>query len=106
MTLPLKGSRTITINDRVYRWKPSLMRGYSPPMMALVAHEEVLGRRKTGDGPLSTLEVQVYESHCSILTPAVVEALIRGALALGWEPRSSGRYAIGPDETAKHFGGV
>lgn len=68
------------------------MRRYEPPMMAVIVHEDTLPAN-------SVLEVQVYERHCSIFTPEIVAALIRGALHEGWKPKSKGTFRIGPDKS-------
>lgn len=96
MTLPRKGSRTIEVDGAVYRWKPSPMRGYEPPMMSLVAHEDTKPAN-------STLDVAFWESHCSILTPEVVALIIRGALGAGWKPKSRGTFKVGPDQASEWF---
>ncbi len=96
MTLPRKGSRTVNVDGVVYRWKPSPMRGYEPPMIALITHEDTTPSN-------STLEVQTWERHCSILTPDIVASFIRGAIDRGWDPKSKGTMRIGPDEAANMF---
>lgn len=96
MTLPRKGSRTVAVDGVVYRWKPSPMRGFEPPMLALIAHEDTLPAN-------STLEVQTWERHCSILTPDIVESFIRGAIKAGWNPKARGVFKISPDRAAGMF---
>lgn len=96
MTIPRKGSRTVVVDGVVYRWTPSPMRGYEPPMLALVAHEDTLPAN-------STLEVQTWERHCSILTPNIVESFIRGAIERGWNPKSKGTFKLGPDQAAEMY---
>lgn len=89
MTLPRHHSRLITVDDRVFRWKPSPMRGYSTPKMGFLCHEE-------SEPSKSTLKLTMWEEHCPVITPAVAESLIRGAMKHGWDPLSRGLHIIGP----------
>lgn len=74
------------------------MRRLSPPMVAFICHADT----KPSD---SILEVTLFESHCSIITPEVVEALIREARRTGWDPASKGAFVIGPNQSFEHLSG-
>lgn len=93
MTLPRKGSRTVQVDGVVYRWTAK-SESWPPSRVRLIAHEETLPAN-------SVLDLQVWESHCAVLTPDIVVHLIRGALSRGWQPKSKGTFNIGPDDTTE-----
>lgn len=97
MTLPNKGSRTITVDNLVYRWKPSPMRWYEPPMMSFVAHLDGIPRDMKA--LYSTLEVTMWERHCSIITPQIAANLIQGHGAAGGCRTSPSRDPTGLGQT-------
>lgn len=99
MTLPRKNSRTIRVDKVRYRWMPSLVRGSSPPIVAFICHEE----KEPAD---SILEVQLWEAHCSIITPEIAEVLIREARRTGWDPTRKGKFMVGADAAAGYFQGA
>gem|GEM_PF-5431250 len=89
MTFPRRGTRTITVDGAAFRWRASLVRGSDPTLVVLVA--------QTAKSPArSTLDLRLWKAHCDILLPEIVAALIRSALAHGWDPEARGTYAIGP----------
>jgi hypothetical protein len=91
MTLPRSGSRVTTVKGRLFRWKPSPMRGCEPPMMGFVCHADTRPSN-------SVLEVQLWQTHCDIITPDGARVLIEAALQLGWDPASKGRFTISADQ--------
>jgi hypothetical protein len=99
MTIAKKGSRTILVNDVQYRWVPAPLRGCEPPMMSFLCHTD----KEPSD---SLLNVQMWEKHCSVVTPGVVETFIIEALKTGWDPSAKGVFQIGPDQAMRFFQGA
>lgn len=94
MSLVRKGSRLITVNGVVYRWrirrKPTYSQGIAEtPLTFAVEH---------ADMPGAPLVVQTVHNHpgnwmgapAAATRPADVEAAIRAALRQGWQPALRG----------------
>ena len=87
--------RTIIVDDASYRWSPSQDSGY---MVLVVQHHS--GKGKERGGVISGNESIVVENgsysievgaiNTLVITPALVERLIRDSLVLGWNPRAAG----------------
>jgi hypothetical protein len=95
MSLPRKGSRTITQGDHRYRWyvrrKPTYEQGtLSAPMTVAI--------ERVADEPGTVLLVNLHVSrpdnwilpHQTALKPATVREIIAAALDAGWNPDAHG----------------
>jgi hypothetical protein len=94
MAMPKKGSRLITVDGTVLRWrvrhKPTYCQGNSwGPMTFAVELTDVSGRALLVSLPCSRPDVWLGERTMAI-RPALVAAAIRMALGRGWDPRQAG----------------
>jgi hypothetical protein len=95
MSLPRKGSRTVTHGEHRYRWrvrrKPTYSQGaFSTPMTVAI--------ERVADEPGTVLLVNLGVSrpdnwlrpHQTALKPATVRQIIAAALEGGWKPDAAG----------------
>lgn len=95
MSIPRKGSRSVSDGEHRYRWyvrrKPTYTQGaFSAPMTVAI--------ERVADEPGTVLIVNLRVSrpdnwmapHQTALTPAVVREVITSALRAGWDPDAKG----------------
>ncbi len=95
MGLSNRNSRKIIVEFEEYRWSPSQDSGY----MKLVV-QEASGTGKKLEVIISddhnivvengSYSIEVGDGNKLLITPKLVQSIIRDALALGWQPRDSG----------------
>ena len=95
MGISKRKSRKITVDDREYRWSPSQDSGY----MVLVV-QDYSGKGKKLEIIISddknivvengTYSIEVGDSNKLIITPKLVESLIRDSIKIGWNPLLAG----------------
>lgn len=95
MSLSKKKSRKISVDQNEYRWSPSEDSGY----MILVV-QTISGKGKKLEIVISDDEnvvvengsysIEVSETGKLIITPKLVESLIRDSIEMGWEPLKMG----------------
>ncbi|OLT28724.1 hypothetical protein BJF83_14685 [Nocardiopsis sp. CNR-923] len=95
MALVRKGSRHITVDGTDYRWrvrhKPTYTQGIcATPMTFAVELAEEPGQTLVITTQHPHPETWLSVDSPAAVTPAVVAATIRNALAHGWSPESSG----------------
>ena len=78
MALAKKGSRTITVDETLYRW---LVSAQDEGGLGLVVELAALPAQR----------MVTWFTHGDIISPSVVEWAIKSALAQGWNPEKSGR---------------
>lgn len=96
MSIPRKGSRTLSHGEHHYRWhvrrKPTYVQGaFSTPMTVAI--------ERVSDEPGTVLLVNLRVSrpdnwigpHQTALKPATVREIITSALDAGWDPDAQGR---------------
>ena len=89
MALGKKGSRTITVDDVVYRWAVSPDSGYSV----------VIVQSENGDGEKLLVSINWMQERYSFsgddgslkITPGLVRMLIQKGIEAGWSPDKQGR---------------
>jgi hypothetical protein len=95
MSIPRKGSRTLSVDDRRYRWyvrhKPTYVQGaFEAPMRVAIERAEAT----PGSVLLVDLRVSRPDNwigpHQTALTPAIVRRIITLALRDGWDPDGHG----------------
>ena len=93
MTLPKKGSKTITVDDTTYRW---MVTGNDMIIDVIIEQDKVKGQKllsgfdyhnETPDGNITAQKRKV--------TPEVIKKLILHALNSGWEPSAQGKPDFG-----------
>ncbi|MFG2072280.1 hypothetical protein SAMN05421874_101344 [Nonomuraea maritima] len=94
MAIPKKGSRLITVDDTVFRWrvrrKPTYCQGNSwGPMTFAVELADASGRVLLVSLPCSRPDAWWGERTMAV-RPALVTATIRMALNHGWYPQQAG----------------
>ncbi|GGO07085.1 hypothetical protein [Microbispora bryophytorum] len=94
MAIPKQGSRLITVNDSVFRWrvrrKPTYCQGNSwGPMTFAVELADASSRVLLVSLPCSRPDAWLGERTMAI-RPALVTAVIRTALGHGWDPQQAG----------------
>ncbi|MEU6729085.1 hypothetical protein ABZ917_35720 [Nonomuraea wenchangensis] len=94
MAIPKKGSRLITMDGTVYRWrvrrKPTYCQGNSwGPMTFAVELADASGRVLLVSLPCSRPDAW-WGERTMALRPVLVAAIIRTALRHGWTPRQAG----------------
>ncbi|GAA2389811.1 hypothetical protein [Dactylosporangium salmoneum] len=77
MALRRKGSRTVVVDGRRYRWVITLR---AEPVQGVVV--------ELAEGPASRLVA--YTNEFAVITPGMVALGIRAALSAGWEPDMRG----------------
>ena len=94
MAIPRKGSRLITVDGAVYRWKvrhkPTYSQGLGWGLLTFAVEH--------ADAPGQVLSVETrsprLDNWLDLLgkpvTPLIVEQSVRTALTAGWEPNRSG----------------
>lgn len=103
MSLPRKGSRTVTVGDHRYRWH---VRRSPTDRQATAAAPMCVAIERIADEPGTVLLVDLRVSrpdnwtspHQTALKPATVRAIIAAALGAGWQPERPGaayRFAYG-----------
>lgn len=95
MTLSKRKSRKIIVDDQEFRWSPSQDSGY----MVLVA-QHISGKGKKLEVIISddkniivengSYSIEVGSSSMLIITPKLVEQVIKDALEMGWNPLKNG----------------
>lgn len=90
MAMPRKGARAITVDGAPFRWK---IRGRATGAQTLGEANLGVGiEAVTNESGVSTLVVDTSAVRgTASVTPAVVEAYIRQAMAKGWKPTPSGK---------------
>jgi hypothetical protein len=95
MSLPKKGSRTLEVGERTYRWyvrkKPTDAQGMAQGSMTV-------GIELESDGPTRVLVADLrvtrpdngIRPHQTALKPYVIRAIVAQALGEGWQPVGSG----------------
>jgi hypothetical protein len=94
MALAKKGSRLITVDNQVFRWK---VRG-KPTYSQGNAWSSLTFAVELAERPMSTLVVEMSNAHPSnwlgapydIVTPSIVATSICQAIQKGWVPTQSG----------------
>ncbi|GAA3526637.1 hypothetical protein GCM10022419_001670 [Nonomuraea rosea] len=94
MAIPKKGSRLITVDGTIFRWrvrrKPTYCQGNSwGPMTFSVELADAPGRVLLASLPCSRPDAWLGERTIAI-RPALVTATVRMALGHGWGPRQAG----------------
>jgi hypothetical protein len=95
MTLSIRKSRKIVVNDVEYRWSSSQDSGY---MVLVAQHSSGNGRKLEviiSDDRNIVIEngnysIEIGDTDKLIITPRLVQAVIRDALDLGWKPTENG----------------
>ncbi|WP_417397193.1 hypothetical protein [Gimesia chilikensis] len=95
MTLSRRNSRKIVVDDREYRWSPSRDSGF---MVLVVQHSSGKGKKLEvviSDDQNIIVENGSYSIEYDtvgklLITPKLVETLIREALKAGWNPEETG----------------
>ncbi len=95
MALAVKGSRLITVDGTVYRWRmrPNPTYGQQCLGSPLTFAVELAGARGTVLAvtvPDVSHPASLVAGSSLIVRPALVAAVIRTALSRGWEPAASG----------------
>lgn len=85
MGLARKGSRTIRIDDAVYRWVVSPDSGY---MVIVVECDDCDGQRLEANASYGSAS---KTDQTTRITPETVRRLIEWAVRNGWEPTCAGR---------------
>ncbi len=96
MALSKRNSRKIVVDKIGYRWSPSQDSGY---MILAVQHESGTGAKLEviiSDDKNIIIEngsytIKIGESNRLMITPSLVEKLVRDSIALGWSPRENGK---------------
>lgn len=91
MSFPKRKRRNITVDDIQYHWVPTPMRGFTPPMVALLVC-------RATDPSGSMLNVRFWQRHVDIIVPGDVQTVIANALKRGWKPDGDAEFYIGPDD--------
>ena len=93
MTLSNRKSRKIIVDDEEYRWSPSQDSGY---MILVVQNASGQGKRLevvVSDDKNIVIENDNYIIEIGgklMITPKLVQKVIRDALLLGWKPKDLG----------------
>ncbi|WP_336204324.1 hypothetical protein [Nonomuraea sp. LPB2021202275-12-8] len=95
MAIPKKGSRFITVDGTIFRWRvrrrPTYCQGNSwGPMTFAVELADAPGRVLLASLPCSRPDAWWGERTITI-RPALVTATVRMALCHGWDPRQAGK---------------
>ncbi|HET9967853.1 MAG TPA: hypothetical protein VFQ68_06415 [Streptosporangiaceae bacterium] len=95
MALAVKGSRLITVDGIVYRWRMRRNPAYGQECLGspLTFAVELAGARGTVLAvtvPDVSHPASLIAGSSLIVRPALVEAVIRTALGQGWEPAAPG----------------
>lgn len=95
MSLSKRKSRKISVDGEDYRWSPSRDSGY---MVLVVQH--ISGKGKKLEVIISddenivvengTYSIEIGDQNKLIITPKLVEILIRDSIYLGWNPSEKG----------------
>ncbi len=95
MTLSARNSRKIVVNDKEYRWSPSQDSGY----MVLVV-QDISGKGRKLEVVISddknviiengSYTIEVGTTDKLMITPKLVQAVIKDAIAMGWKPKDLG----------------
>jgi len=95
MSLSKRKSRIISVDSTEYRWSPSKDSGY---MVLVVQHINGKGRKLEiiiSDDKNIVIEngsysIEVGDSNKLIITPKLVELMIRDSKKIGWNPEAMG----------------
>jgi hypothetical protein len=95
MSLSRRNSRKIVVDDREYRWSPSRDSGF---MVLVVQHSSGNGKKLEvviSDDQHVIIENGSYSIEYDavdqlLITPKLVETMIREALKAGWNPEETG----------------
>lgn len=95
MALAVKGSRLITVDGAVYRWRMRRNPTYgqqclSSPLTFAVELADARGTVLVVTVPDVSHPASLVADSSLIVRPALVAAVIRTALGRGWEPAASG----------------
>lgn len=95
MALSKRKSRTIIVDNQKYRWSPSQDSGY---MILVVQHFSGKGKKLEiviSDDQNIVIEngsysIEIGSTNKLIITPKLVETLIKDSIKIGWNPLLSG----------------
>ena len=95
MALSNRKSRKIVVDEKEYRWSPSQDSGY---MILVVQHSSGNGKKLeviiSEDRNIvienGSYSIEVGFSDKLIITPKLVQSVIRDALAMGWKAKGNG----------------
>ncbi|MBC8139339.1 MAG: hypothetical protein H8F28_25975 [Fibrella sp.] len=98
MAMPKKGSRSIVVDDVLYRWRTRGEREYNMTvavepvtdggMSSLIVDTSVMAPTNS---PPDDKDGKWFGAYTISVTPAVVEAYIRQAMNKGWKPTEKGK---------------
>jgi len=89
MTLPEKGSRTISVNDTKYRW---MVTGNDMIIDVIIEQDNVKGQKLLSGFDYHNGANEGYTATQErIVSPEVIKKLILRALEIGWEPGVQGK---------------
>lgn len=96
MSLSIRNSRSIIVDDVEYRWSPSQDSGF---MVLVVQVESGIGSKLEviiSDSENILVEngrhtIEIGGSKKLMIKPNLVEKLIRDSIALGWSPTTKGK---------------
>ncbi|MCR9155163.1 MAG: hypothetical protein NXI09_13725 [Bacteroidetes bacterium] len=95
MGLSKRKSRKITVDGHVYRWSPSQDSGY----MVLVVQgysgkgkklEVVISNDENITIEFGNYSIEIGDSNKLIMSPKLVETIIRDSMNIGWNPALNG----------------
>ena len=96
MALSKRNSRKIVVDEEAYRWSPSQDSGY---MVLTVQNDSGHGAKLEviiSDDKNIVIEngsysIEIGESNRLMITPSLVEKIIRDSISLGWSPSENGK---------------
>lgn len=86
--MPRKGTRSIVVDGRTYRWSARVDRDHWGP--SVVIEQEGTGGQVLTSGFFFTHLGGSYKPALDIITPDVVRRLILAGLTQGWKPEERG----------------
>ena len=95
MSISKRKSRKISVDGQDYRWSPSQDSGY---IVLVVQHlsgkgkkiEVVISDNKNIIVENGSYSIELGDTNKLIITPKLVEALIRDSIKIGWNPKETG----------------